>query len=95
MAKRRQMKSTQQSVVAGQAGHDLNEFKSGSTATEFVECRQIRANADGEYKFYFAGRPDTAVTMSVVAGEKLDYAMVKITNTDGSVVASGKILVVY
>lgn len=90
-----QMKTTQQSVVAGQAGFDLNEFKTGSVAESFRACRQIRANADGEYKFYFAERPTTAITMAVSAGEVLNYSMVKITNTDGSVVDSGKILVVY
>ena len=90
-----QMKSVQQSVVAGQKGYDLNEFKSGSTATEFLPCRQIRANADGEYKVYFAGRKGTAISMSLTAGETLNYALVKITNTDGSVVDAGKILVVY
>jgi hypothetical protein len=31
----------------------------------------------------------------MTAGEILDYALVKITNADGSVVDSGKILVVY
>jgi hypothetical protein len=90
-----QMKSVQQSVVAGQKGYDLNEFKSGSTATEFLPCRQIRANADGDYKLYFAGRPDDGLALSMTAGEILDYALVKITNADGSVVDSGKILVVY
>lgn len=90
-----QMLTTQQSVVAGQAGYDLNEFKTGTTPIAFKACRQVRANADGDYKFYFKRRPTTAVIMSLAAGETLNYAIVKITNTNNSVVASGKILVVY
>jgi acyl CoA:acetate/3-ketoacid CoA transferase alpha subunit len=87
--------STQQSVMAGVKAYDVNEFKATTNPLASDACRQVRANADGEYKFYFEDRPDTAITMAVKASEQLNYAIVKITGTDDSVVAAGKLLVVY
>lgn len=88
-------RSTQESVEAGQVAYDLNEFKTDTTPNTFEPCRQIRCNAAGTYLFYFAGRPATGIEMTVAAGEYIDHSFVKITGTDGSVVAAKKIVVVY
>lgn len=88
-------RSTQESVEAGQVAYDLNEFKTDTTPNTFEPCRQIRANADGTYKFYYAGRPGTAIEMTLTAGETLEHSFVKITGTDDAVVAAKKITVIY
>ena len=81
--------------MAGQVAYDLNEFKTDTTPNTFDPCRQIRANANGTYLFYYVGRPSVAIEMTVSAGETIEHSFVKITGTDGSLVAAKKITVVY
>lgn len=88
-------RSTQESVEAGQIAYDLNEFKDNTTPMTFDPCRQIRADADGTYKFYYAGRPGTAIEMTLTAGETLEHSFVKITGTNDALVAAKKITVIY
>lgn len=88
-------RTTQESVEAGQVAYDVNAFKTDTTPNAFEPCRQIRANADGTYKFYYAGRPGTAIEMTVTAGETLEHSIVKITKTDDSLVEAKKITVIY
>lgn len=87
--------TTDESVTAGQKAYDVNEFKDSTTPTTFDACRQVRVNADGEYKFYYAGRPDTAITMAVTKGEYINHSFVKITATNDALITTGKLTVIY
>ena len=89
-------RSTQESVEAGQVAYDVNDFKDEASAPiAFEPCRQVRANADGTYKFYYAGRPTVAVEMTISAGDTLEHSFVKITGTNDAVVAAKKLTVSY
>lgn len=87
---------TQDSILAGQRGVDLNTFKDGGNAPiAFDACRAIYVNVAGTYKLYYAGAPTTAVTMILPAGTFLNCSIVKILSSSDGLVASGAITVIY
>ena len=87
--------STQDTVLAGQIGVDLNSFKTDTTPNAFEACRAIYVNVAGTYKLYFVGAPTTAITMILPAGTFLDCSLVKIVSSADGLVAAGAITVIY
>ena len=87
--------NTQDSVMAGQLGIDLNTFKDDTTPTAFDPCRWIWVIDDIDVKLYWTGAPTTAMTRSLKANTFYDLSFVKITTTADGVVAADKIIVGY
>ena len=88
-------RSVRDSVRAGRIPADAYEYKSGTTPTLFPETRQIRCNISGEYKLYLADAPK-AITITLLAGETLDWAVVKIANAaDDTAVAEKAITLIW
>jgi hypothetical protein len=88
--------SVRDSVRAVRLAADANAYKTGTTPTVFPETRQIRCNAAGEYKLYLADAPTTAITITLLRGETLDWAVVKIADAaDDTVVAEKAITLIW
>lgn len=89
-------RSVRDSVRAGRLAADAYEYRSGTTPTVFPETRQIRCNIAGEYKLYLADYPKGAITITLLAGETLDWAVVKIADAaDNTVVAEKAITLIW
>lgn len=89
-------RSVRDSVRAGRIPADAYEYRSGTTPTVFPETRQIRCNIAGEYKLYLADAPTKAITITLLAGETLDWAVVKIADAaDDTVVAEKAITLIW
>jgi len=89
-------RSVRDSVRAGRIPADAYEYRSGTTPTAFPETRQIRCNAAGEYKLYLADAPTKAITITLIRGETLDWAVVKIADAaDNTVVAEKAITLIW
>ena len=88
--------NTQDTVLAGQRGVDLNTFKDGGNAPiAFDACRAIYVNVAGTYKLYFVDAPTAAITMILPAGTFLNCSLVKIVSSADGLVAAGAITVIY
>jgi hypothetical protein len=88
-------RSIRDSVRAGRLAADANAYKTDTTPTLFPETRQIRCNAAGEYKLYLADAPKP-ITITLLMGETLDWAVVKIADAaDDTVVAEKAITLIW
>lgn len=89
------MRSTQESVMPAMVGINAYDYGAADTPSACPATRAIMVNVGATYKLYFTDAPSTAITMILATGLVYPFSIVKIAESDGTLVATGAITLLY